>query len=154
LLHHNITERGVDPDLLLKQGDKTKWIDVKSYSIMRPFQTQTINVNQMKSMELHKFGCHDLIFCFARPWSKKVYFSGLVPMASMSRKNGWKLVERPQSFNNHYSIKPERFLKYGAEIVRDLYYENQYSVDQVEELSFNTPDFDEALKRKYPKMKW
>lgn len=155
LLHTDIRSRpNGEADFLLLNEGKQHWVDSKSYSIMRPHQRDTIKVNAQKNIKLKSFGCDHIILCVTRPFSQKAYVTGLIPLESISNDCGWKYVSKEQSFNDYYSITPGAFLKYGADIVRDLYYEPQHSIDQVETLALNSREFDEYMSDNFPMIRW
>lgn len=144
-----------EADILLEDSQgATVWVDAKSYSVMRPYQRDTIKVNAEKNDKLIKAGCEHLLFCAARPFSSKCYFTNLVPIHSIPQIKGCQLVKKDESHNDYYSIEPASLLKYGAEITRDLYYEQQYNIPEIERIALGSRRFSQFIKQKFPHMDW
>ena len=156
LFHKDINARpnGEADILAYDDANETVWIDAKSYSIMRPYQTNTIKVNVEKNHKLVKAGCEHLIFCAARPFSSICIFTGLVPIEDIPKLQGCQHVQRDHSHNDYYSIPPASLLKYGAEMTRALYYEPQHNIEEVERIALKSSRFDHFIKRKFPKIDW
>lgn len=155
LLHDDIRKRpDGEPDFVLYDTwlEKT-YADAKSYSVMRPYQSDSVKVNVQKLIKLKNYGCEHILFGFTRPFSTKSYFTGLVPIDMIGSKP-WEYVSKPNSFNDYYSLAPSRFLKHGAELLTDLYNTTQYNIQEVERLAFESSEFNEFVSKKYPNIRW
>ena len=155
LLHGDIRTRpDGEADFLLNINSAERtYADAKSYSVMKPYQTDTIKVNVEKQAKLLNTGCEYILFGLTRPFSTSSYFTGLVPMRYIGCKP-WEHVKRDNKFNDYYSVRPDQFLKHGAELITDLYNAPQYNINDVEHLAFNSTEFDDYISHEFPKLRW